>query len=126
MVADFTSVDYGWLRSPNGGESVQVPLHPSAQRDGYFTDDDIVAQVTVAMAILDKYHPDDCRILVYDNATTHLKRFRGAISARRMLLNTSEPEKNWLVEVLMNPGLDFHFERRKGHEAGPNSPGTFR
>ena len=67
------------------------------RRDGYFTNDDIVAQATKAMDILKEYYPDDDHIFVYDNAMTHLKRAQDSISARRMLVNTSKPEKNWLV-----------------------------
>jgi len=103
MVADFVSADYGWLRSPDGKESARVLLRPGARRDGYFTNDDIVEQATKAMDVLKKYYPNDDHVLVYDNATTHLKRSRDSISARRMPMKTSKPEKNWLVPT---PSLD--------------------
>lgn len=103
MVADFVSADYGWLRSPNGEKSARVLLRPGARRDGYFTNDDVVAQAAVAADILEEYFPNDDHIFVYDNATTHLKRARDAISARRMPLNTPKPDKNWLVQA---PSLD--------------------
>jgi hypothetical protein len=128
MIADFVSADYGWLRSPDGKESARVVLRPGAQRDGYFTNSDILAQVTVAMDIVQKHYPDDNHFFIFDNATTHLKRSDTAISARKMPLNTSKPDKNWLVAT---PSLD-----ESGKQLyGPNgkklmkkvqmAPGTF-
>jgi hypothetical protein len=38
--------------------------------DGYFSNEEILSQATVAMDILD---PDDDHVLLYDNAPTHLK-----------------------------------------------------
>jgi hypothetical protein len=55
MVADFVSADYGWLRSPDGKESARVAIRPGVNRDGYFTNADILAQVTVAMDIVEKH-----------------------------------------------------------------------
>jgi hypothetical protein len=55
------------------------------------------------MDILKEYYPDDDHVFIYDNATTHLKRARDSISARRMPMNTSKPGKNWLV---LTPSLD--------------------
>ena len=103
MVADFVSADYGWLRSPDGEESARVVIRPGAQRDGYFTNSDILAQATVAMDILQKHYPHDDHFFIFDNAPTHLKRADTAISARKMPLNTSKPDKNWLVDI---PSLD--------------------
>ena len=103
MVADFVSADYGWLRSPDRKESARVVIRPGTQRDCYFTNSDILAQATVAMDILQKHYPHDDHFFIFDNATTHLKRAGTAISARKMPLNTSKPEKNWQVEI---PSLD--------------------
>ena len=103
MISDFVSADYGWLRSPDGKESARVVIRPGAQRDGYFTNNDILAQVTIAMDILQKHYPEDDHIFVFDNAPTHLKRSDTALSARKMPLLTSKPDKNWLVET---PSLD--------------------
>ena len=44
MVADFVSADYGWLQSPNGKEHMHVLFKAGKAQDGYFTNDDIVAQ----------------------------------------------------------------------------------
>ena len=49
------------------------------------------------MDILKKYYPNEDHILIYNNATTHLKRSRDAISARKMPMKTSKPKKNWLI-----------------------------
>jgi hypothetical protein len=41
------------------------------------------------MDILEKYYPDEDHILVFNNATTHLKRPDSALSACRMPKQTS-------------------------------------
>jgi hypothetical protein len=48
------------------------------------------------MDILDKFYPDEEHIFVYDNATTHLKRPEGSLSATKMTMN---PSANFFVEV---------------------------
>jgi hypothetical protein len=128
MVSDFVSADYGWLRSPDGKKSARVLMRPGAQRDGYFMNDDIVAQATKAMDILQEYYPHEDHILIYDNATTHLKRARDAISARRMPMKMSKPERNWLVPA---PSLDedgrqiFSSKGEKLKKSIQMAPGSF-
>ena len=106
MVSDFISPDYGWLCSPGGTKSARVLFRPGANREGYFTNEDVLRQVENAMDILQKYYPNDDHIFVFDNATIHTKRPPGSLSARHMPKNIpkpkpKEPEKgaNWLVEV---------------------------
>ncbi|KAJ7741568.1 hypothetical protein DFH07DRAFT_964918 [Mycena maculata] len=59
MVADFVSADYGWLRSKDGLESAQVIFRPGKNRDGYFSNEDILDQLAKAMDILEHDYPDD-------------------------------------------------------------------
>lgn len=106
MVSDFISADYGWLRSPNGAESARVLFRPGANREGYFTNEDILRQADHAIDILSKYYPNDDHIFIFDNATIHTKRPPGSLSARHMPKNTPKPdptkpekEGNWLVQV---------------------------
>ena len=128
MVADFVSADYGWLRSPNGKESARVVIRPGAQRDGYFTNRDVLAQVTIAMDIVQSNFPYDDHFFVFDNATTHLKRADTALSARKMPLNTPKPGKNWLVGT---PSLDESGKQLYGPDGKKlvtkiqMAPGTF-
>lgn len=91
MVADFVSADYGWLRSPDGTESAQVLFKAGKQRDGWFTHEEIIEQISKAMAILRKHYPNERHIFVFDNATTHRKRAADALSARRMSLHPTRP-----------------------------------
>ena len=72
MIADFVSPDYGWLRAPGGG-SARVILKPGKGREGYFTNESLLQQVRLAMAILKEDFPDEDHVFVFDNATTHLK-----------------------------------------------------
>ena len=108
MVSDFISADYGWLQSPDGTESARVLFRPGANREGYFTNEDMLRQVDNAADILRKFYPNDDHIFIFDNATIHTKRPPGSLSARHMPKKTPKPdpkkpekEANWLVEVDM-------------------------
>jgi len=84
MAVDFVSADYGWLRSRNGTQSARILFCAGKERDGYFTNDEIIWHAEMAMTILEKDYPDDDHVFVFDNASTHLKRADDAISARQM------------------------------------------
>jgi hypothetical protein len=97
MVADFVSADYGWLRSPDGSESAQVLFKAGKSCDGYFTNEDIIAQTQTAMDIVHKHYPHDEHLFIFDNATTHSKRPATAPSATKM---TKNPSTKFGAEVL--------------------------
>jgi hypothetical protein len=99
MVADMVSAEYGWLRSSDGKEEARILFKAGKNREGYFTNDEIIDQANHTMDLLDKHFPHESHVLVFDNATTHTKRPEGALSARCMPKNTSKAEKNWGVEV---------------------------
>ncbi|KAF8134839.1 hypothetical protein EV363DRAFT_1396310 [Boletus edulis] len=85
MVAHFVSADYGWLCSPGDLEESAIVLFKAGKsRDGYFTNDNIVAHARQAMDILEKHYSNEDHVLVFDNATTHLKRADDALTACRM------------------------------------------
>jgi hypothetical protein len=92
MVAHFVSADYGWLQSDDGTETARILFKAGKGRDGYFTTENILAHATLAMDILDKHFPNDDHILVFDNATTHVKRADDAPAARDM---PKSPSKAW-------------------------------
>ncbi|KAF9441984.1 hypothetical protein P691DRAFT_623661, partial [Macrolepiota fuliginosa MF-IS2] len=96
IVADFVSADSGWLCSPGGSESAHVLFRAGKSHDGYFTNDDIIAQVKKAMDILKKYFPHDKHIFVFDNATTHAKQPPTAPAACNM---PKGPSKRFRVKV---------------------------
>jgi hypothetical protein len=99
MVADFVSADFGWILSHDGKQSARRILKPGVNRDGYFTNDDILEQVEDAMRIVKECWPEYDHVFIYDNASTHLKRADDALSARRMPKGTSKPGTNWGVEA---------------------------
>ena len=99
MISDFVSADYGWLCSADGQESACVELKPGKNRDGYFTNDEVLEQVTVAINLARKLYPNDDHAFVFDNATTHSKRAEDALSARNLPKKTSKPGKNWMLKV---------------------------
>ena len=99
MIADFVSADFGWLSSPDGKRSARRLFKPGKNRDGYFSNEDIIAQANEAIDILQEYYPDFEHVLIYDNATTHLKRAEDALSARKMPKGIPKPGTNWGIEV---------------------------
>ena len=96
MVAHFVSADYGYLQSPDGTETAHVLFKAGKGRDGYYTNERIILHATQAIEILRKYYPNDDHVLIFDNATTHVKRADNALSARRMPKN---PVRSWGVTV---------------------------
>src|SRR5258708_9736590 len=88
MVADFVSADYGWLKG--GNHVAWVLLRPGSNRNGYFTNDDVIGQVSNVMRILTENYPDDDHVLVFDNARTHSKLADNALSALKMLKGSKQ------------------------------------
>jgi hypothetical protein len=116
MVADFVSADYGWLRSPDKTETARVFFKAGKNRDGYFTNEDILNHATKAMDILTKHYPNEEHILVFDNATTHTKRSDTALSARQMPKCTKPVGEFWgaIKPVLDNDGKQVYLRDEKG------------
>lgn len=94
MVAHFVSADYGWLEAQDG-RTAMVQLKPGKNRDGYFTNDDVLEQVTNAINLLNELYPNDQHVFVFDNATTHSKRADDALSAWGMPKGTQD----WLISL---------------------------
>lgn len=105
MVVDMVSPEYGWLRSPDGTEAARILFKAGVNREGYFTNADIITQVKRSMDILEKHYPHEDHVFIFDNATTHTKRADNALSARHMPKGTSKPGANWGVET---PVRDSH------------------
>ncbi|KIJ08616.1 hypothetical protein PAXINDRAFT_88609 [Paxillus involutus ATCC 200175] len=96
MVAHFVSADYGWLESPDGKETAQILFKAGKGRDGYYTNELIIQHAEKAIGILKTHYPHDDHVLVFDNATTHVKRADDALSARSMPKN---PSQSWGITV---------------------------
>jgi hypothetical protein len=99
MVADYVSVDFGWLTSPDVKRSARRIFKPGKNRDGYFTSADILDQAREATNILRTFYPEYDHVLIYDNATTHLKHAEDALSATSMPKGIPKPGTNWGIEV---------------------------
>ncbi|KAG1748879.1 uncharacterized protein EDB91DRAFT_1244688 [Suillus paluster] len=95
MVADMVSPDYGWLQSPDGKQHARVLFKAGKARDGYFTTQNILDQASNAMDILRDHFPDEDHVMVFDNATTHLKRADDALYARKMPKYPPKHGKDW-------------------------------
>ena len=69
----------------------------------------------------DRYHYlHDDHFIIFDSAA-RLKWADTAISARKMALNTSKPDNNWLVSP-----VDSSMDLREETDEGPNGPGIFK
>jgi hypothetical protein len=100
MVADFFSPDFGWLIAIDGHSARQC-MKPGKNKDGCMTNDDILDQAMDTIDIMEELYPDCEHVIVYDNATTHLKRAEGALSTRKMPKNIPKTlETNFGVEIL--------------------------
>ncbi|KAF8224067.1 hypothetical protein L208DRAFT_1513898, partial [Tricholoma matsutake] len=86
------------LRSPDGSKSAQVLFKAGKSCDGYFTNEDIIAQTQTAMDIVQKHYPPDEPMFIFDNATTHLKCPATAPSATKM---TKNPSMKFGTEVMV-------------------------
>jgi transposase len=95
MIADFVSAKFGFLQGKDGICSARRVMFPGVNKDGYFNNEDILAQARDAMDILSTDYPEYEHILIYDNATTHSKRAEDALSARHMPKKT----QHWGIEV---------------------------
>jgi len=74
-------------------------------RDGYFTNDEILEQANQAMDILDKDYLDDTHVFFYDNAKTHTARRPDALSAKHMTVKPpKDAASNFLCSVKDSDG----------------------
>ena len=81
MVAHFVSADYGYLQLPDGTKTARVLFKAGKGRNGYYTNEYIIQHAEKAMEILQKHYPNDNHVLVFNNATMHVKRADNALSA---------------------------------------------
>ncbi|KAG1823785.1 uncharacterized protein BJ212DRAFT_1476648 [Suillus subaureus] len=99
MIGDLVSADYGWSWSPDGKEEAHIFFKAGKNCEGYFMNQDILEQAERSMDILEKYYTNENHVLIFNNATTHLKHADGALSARNMLKGISKVGNNWGMEV---------------------------
>jgi len=116
MVADFVLADLGWLASPDQcvaflvlfaypnnhhrSEWAWVLFKAGKAHNGYYTNEDILTQITKAIDILNKYYSKYTHVFAFDNATTHMKCRSDALSARHMVVNPPNAKKpDWLCTV---------------------------
>ena len=104
-----------------------VLFRAGAARDGYFTNDDLTKQVSLALDIFEEKHPGVICLLLFDNATTHQKRPLDGLSARHMVLN---PKHGWTnrTSVKMRNGklLNGSVQHLYHADEHPKFPGWFK
>lgn len=114
MVSDFLTPTFG--RLIDGDEEARVLFRAGKNRDGYFTAEDLIAQVDKAIDIFEgKTNGFVTGLWLFDNAPSHQKRAPDALSARYM---PKGPSETWQPKpgVRMRPGKfadgsaqDFYF-----------------
>ena len=125
MVAHFVSADYGYLQSPDGTETARVLFKAGKGRDGYYTNECIIQHAEKAIDILRKFYPNDDHVLVFDNATTHVKHADNALSARHMPKN---PSSSWGITVVAKDdsgAIKYHSDGKPQKIKVPMEPGSF-
>ncbi|KAF8890591.1 hypothetical protein CPB85DRAFT_1230986 [Mucidula mucida] len=118
MIGDLVSPDYGWLKSKTRNADgkfnrAQVVHCAGKGWDGYLTTEDILAQMTTAMDILDADYTDEKHVFALDNATIHTACAPDALSA-----------------LHMTAGPSVNFNKVKKHDGTVHQPkmrdGTFK
>ena len=119
MVADFVSLDYGWLQEKNrwvptkklqgthkhcsSNGSARVMFKAGKNQDGYFTNNKILAQANWAMDILNNNYPDDEHAFFYDNAKTHTACQPDALSTQYMTVKPPKDAASNFLCTVKNP-----------------------
>ena len=80
MVSDFIDEVSGFLRD----EADQARLLVEINKDGYFTNDDLMKQVAKAVDIFERVHPDAVGVFLFDNAPSHSKMADDTLNADKM------------------------------------------
>lgn len=72
----------------------RVVFRAGKQREGYFSTQDVVKQLSRAIAIVKKMYPNEDHVFVFDNATIHTKQPENAAIVSKMTLGPSDKVKN--------------------------------
>ena len=80
MVSDFIDEVSGYLRD----DVDQARLLLETHRDGYFNNDNLIAQVERAVNVFERVHPEATAIFIFDNAPSHKKIADDVPNADRM------------------------------------------
>jgi len=130
MVSDFCSPDLGWLRSKDGKEEARVVFKAGKGRDGYFTNEDLLAQTEKAIELFEDNFPGNAiAAFAYDNATTHQKHAEDALSAHKApKFPKIWPEKNGQQGCKMRDGCFSNKQPQSLYfpEDHPQHPGLFK
>ena len=80
LVFDFVDKVSGYVQDEQG----QARLLLEINRDGYFTNDHLIAQVARTIDIFERVHPSAIGLFFFDNAPSHRKIHDNALNADRM------------------------------------------
>ena len=96
MVSAFLCQCHGLLRLPEELTELhpEIPtdstviMHPGANKDGYFTNEDLASQTRTMLIVFDVLHPGCTALVAYDNSSNHHAMANDALVASRINLKT--------------------------------------
>ncbi|KAJ7733169.1 hypothetical protein B0H16DRAFT_1769592, partial [Mycena metata] len=128
MVSDFLTPEWG--RLVHGEEEAQLLFQAGKNRDGYFTNKELLPHVSKAIDIFEarvaKEIPGGAvGLFPFDNAPSHQKRAADALSARKM---PKGPSQTWGQSPKMRPGTLPGGARQEFYypDNHPEMPGWFK
>ncbi|KAF7306253.1 hypothetical protein MIND_00416100 [Mycena indigotica] len=127
MVSDFLVAHWGRLRLDDW--EARLFFRAGKNRDGYFTNDELLAHVDNAIDIFEsKTHKFATGLFLFDNAPSHQKRAADALSARKMPKGPHATWTNTANGPKMCPGrmADGSVQQLYWPAGHPTMPGWFK
>jgi len=118
------SLRHGWLASLFS--KAQVFFKAGKSRDGYWTNEDVLAQAHMAIEIFQCKWPEEQGLFLYDNATIHRKRAPSALSATKMPKGTQWWEPSPGIQMCDRKLPDGTPQPLYYPDDHPTSPGFFK
>ncbi|NBV29198.1 hypothetical protein EBS02_09335, partial [bacterium] len=88
MITGFCCSCHGFMQDPDNPDVKSYSLFEAgSNRDGYFTNDDLVKQLKDCYPLFKKLHPDCDILIAFDNATTHHGKAADGLDVTRLNLS---------------------------------------
>ncbi|KIJ33830.1 hypothetical protein M422DRAFT_264120 [Sphaerobolus stellatus SS14] len=127
MISDFLTPEWG--RLVDGEEEARIVFKAGKNRDGYFSCQELLEQVDMAIDIFEgKTKGQAVGLFLFDNAPSHQKRANNALSARKMPKGPSEGWTHKKGGPNMRPGVlpDGNFQELYYPDNHPLMGGWFK
>lgn len=96
MLSGFVCPCHGFMSATINGEVINsyLKFYAGTQREGWFTNQDLVKQINVCAPLFQFMHPDCDILLAFDNSMTHRSHAPDALDAMSSNLNLGDGGKN--------------------------------